>query len=144
MAEELKLFKKWSSPYGLRIVWALKLKGIQFDPVDEDLSNKSSLPLQYNPVHKKIPVLVHNGKPISRSKQEEHAFWPNFVMIRLCRQCGMLSSIKMIDEERFPSLSAWIQAFSDTPEIKESWPSRDKLVAKFRALSEKFVAATSK
>ncbi|GKV05718.1 hypothetical protein SLEP1_g17694 [Rubroshorea leprosula] len=40
------------------------------------------------------------------------------------------TGIKMIDEESFPSLSGWIQAFSDTPKIKESWPSHDKLVAK--------------
>lgn len=67
MAEEVKLFKSWSSPFGIRIVWALKLKRIQYDSVDEDLSNKSPLLLQYNPVHKKIPVLVHNGKPIAES-----------------------------------------------------------------------------
>ena len=67
MAEEVKLFKTSGSPAGLRIVWALQLKGIQYEAIDEDLSNKSALLLQYNPVHKKIPVLVHNGKPISES-----------------------------------------------------------------------------
>ncbi|KAK1392199.1 Glutathione transferase [Heracleum sosnowskyi] len=67
MADEVKLFRTWSSPYGLRIVWALKLKGIEFKTIFEDLANKSPLLLQYNPVHKKIPVLVHNGKPVCES-----------------------------------------------------------------------------
>ena len=64
---ELKLFRTWSSPFALRVVWALDLKGIQFDTIFEDLSNKSSLLLQYNPIYKKVPVLVHNGKPLAES-----------------------------------------------------------------------------
>ncbi|KAM7278622.1 hypothetical protein ACFE04_005756 [Oxalis oulophora] len=67
MAEKVKLFKTWSSPFGLRVVWALKLKDISYDPIDEDISNKSDLLFQYNPVHKKVPVLLHNGKPICES-----------------------------------------------------------------------------
>ncbi|KAL8127790.1 hypothetical protein AgCh_014643 [Apium graveolens] len=67
MADEVKLFRTWSSPYGLRVVWALKLKGIEFETIFEDLANKSPLLLQYNPVHKKIPVLLHKGKPVCES-----------------------------------------------------------------------------
>ena len=63
----MKLFRSWSSPFALRIVWALKIKGIEYETVLEDVSNKSPLLLQYNPVHKKIPILVHNGRPIVES-----------------------------------------------------------------------------
>ncbi|KAK4488673.1 hypothetical protein RD792_004450 [Penstemon davidsonii] len=67
MAEELKLFRTWSSPFSLRIVQALKIKGLEYDTVLEDLSNKSDSLLKYNPIHKKVPILVHNGKPICES-----------------------------------------------------------------------------
>lgn len=63
----MKLFVYWASPFALRVKWALELKGIEYDYIEEDLPNKSSLLLQYNPVHKKIPVLVHNGKPVAES-----------------------------------------------------------------------------
>ena len=65
--EEVTLLGMWASPLALRIEWALKCKGICYKCIDEDLLNKSQRLLTHNPIHKKIPVLLHGGKSIPES-----------------------------------------------------------------------------
>ncbi|CAI0556320.1 unnamed protein product [Linum tenue] len=229
---EVKLLKTWSSLFGLRVVWALKLKGIPYESVDEDLTNKSDLLLQYNPVHTKVPVLIHNGKSICESlvileyidetwsqnpprllprdpiQRASARFWAKFMDEKVCtiydyglvialpsmwqaftkegreQEEGVASiaenlklleaelegkkflggeeigipdfalgwlvnlvpvfeeilGLKIVDEERHPSLSEWSRRISDIPVIEESWPPRDKLVTKWAAIRDHFLA----
>ncbi|CAI0556316.1 unnamed protein product [Linum tenue] len=206
---EVKLLKTWSSLFGLRVVWALKLKGIPYESVDEDLTNKSDLLLQYNPVHTKVPVLIHNGKSICESlvileyidetwsqnpprllprdpiQRASARFWAKFMdekgreqeegvasiaenlklleaelegkkflggeeigipdfalgwLVNLVPVFEEILGLKIVDEERHPSLSEWSRRISDIPVIEESWPPRDKLVTKWAAIRDHFLA----
>ncbi|XP_010537670.1 PREDICTED: glutathione S-transferase U19-like [Tarenaya hassleriana] len=67
MADEVILLDFWPSMFGMRTRIALAEKGIKYEYREEDLRNKSQLLLQMNPVHRKIPVLIHNGKPVCES-----------------------------------------------------------------------------
>jgi len=68
MEDGVKLLSFWSSGYGIRAELALTAKGIKFQTLQEDLSNKSELLLTSNPVYKKVPVLIHNGRAICESR----------------------------------------------------------------------------
>ncbi|KAK8359019.1 hypothetical protein V6Z11_A04G067800 [Gossypium hirsutum] len=62
--EEVVLLDFFPSPFGMRVRIALAEKGIKYENKEEDLRNKSDLLLKTNRIHKKIPVLIHNGKHI--------------------------------------------------------------------------------
>ncbi|KAG6600156.1 Glutathione S-transferase U17, partial [Cucurbita argyrosperma subsp. sororia] len=65
--EDVKLVGSWTSPFVMRPRIALNIKSVHYDFIQETFGSKSPLLLQSNPVHKKIPVLIHAGKPIAES-----------------------------------------------------------------------------
>ncbi|KAK4261219.1 hypothetical protein QN277_004248 [Acacia crassicarpa] len=64
----LKLIGGWFSPFPLRVKIALNIKSLEYDNIEETLYPKSQLLVQSNPVHKKIPVLLHGDKAICESR----------------------------------------------------------------------------
>ena len=65
----------------------------------------------------------------------------------LANLIGLLEEIvglKVVDGEKLPLLSAWMQEFGDAPIIKDNWPARDGMILKFQALRDATIAAASK
>ncbi|XP_024515094.1 glutathione S-transferase U19 [Selaginella moellendorffii] len=65
--QDVTLLTFWPSPFSIRAKLALLFKGIDHEDLPQDMDNKSNILLESNPVHKKVPVLIHNGKPIAES-----------------------------------------------------------------------------
>ncbi|KAJ0980490.1 hypothetical protein J5N97_008745 [Dioscorea zingiberensis] len=64
---EVVLLDLWASPFGQRVRIALEEKGVEYEYMEQDMINKSTLLIESNPVYKKIPVLIHHGKPVCES-----------------------------------------------------------------------------
>ncbi|XP_047052848.1 probable glutathione S-transferase GSTU6 [Lolium rigidum] len=67
MSEPVVVVGGWASPFVTRVCIALKLKGVEYEFLQEAVGRKSELLLRSNPVHKKMPVLLHGGRPVCES-----------------------------------------------------------------------------
>nr|ABK22827.1 unknown [Picea sitchensis]ABK23758.1 unknown [Picea sitchensis] len=65
--EQVKVINLWVSLFGMRVMIGLEEKGVAYEYQEENLASKSDLLLQMNPVHKQVPVLIHNGRPVCES-----------------------------------------------------------------------------
>ncbi|KAG2707323.1 hypothetical protein I3843_05G130900 [Carya illinoinensis] len=64
---DIKLIGSWASAFTTRVRIAFNIKNVEYEHLEEKLGKKSDLLLQSNPVHKKFPVLLHDGKPLPES-----------------------------------------------------------------------------
>ncbi|XP_011620695.1 glutathione transferase GST 23 [Amborella trichopoda] len=63
----VKVHGMWACSYTQRVLVALKLKGVEFEYIEEDSSDKSPTLSLYNPIYEKVPILVHEGKAVVES-----------------------------------------------------------------------------
>lgn len=64
---DLKLLGLTVSPFVIRVRMVLQMKAVSYRYIEQDLFIKSDLLVTSNPVYKKVPVLIHGGKPILES-----------------------------------------------------------------------------
>ncbi|CAI9094945.1 OLC1v1030783C1 [Oldenlandia corymbosa var. corymbosa] len=65
--DDVKLLATRVSPFVNRVQLAFNLKSVNYEFLMENLADKSELLLISNPVHEKVPVLIHDHKPICDS-----------------------------------------------------------------------------
>ncbi|KAM0880003.1 hypothetical protein ACQ4PT_033873 [Festuca glaucescens] len=86
----LVLLDFWVSPFAQRCRIALAEKGLAYESVEQELlGDKGELLLRSNPVHKKVPVLLHDGHAVSRGRGGR----------RRGPRCCMLETLRTLDAE---------------------------------------------
>lgn len=86
--EEVLILDFWGSPFCMRVKIALNEKGVGYESREENLfGGKSELLLSSNPIYQKVPVLLHNGKPLSESSiivDYINETWPSPPLLPSC------------------------------------------------------------
>ncbi|KAL2253493.1 glutathione S-transferase U17-like [Sesamum indicum] len=64
---DVKVLGAWPSTFVNRVLMALKIKSVEYELIEMNPREKPEILLRNNPVHKKIPVLIHGDKPVCES-----------------------------------------------------------------------------
>ncbi|KAJ0982793.1 hypothetical protein J5N97_011048 [Dioscorea zingiberensis] len=101
--EEIKVLGTWPSPYVIRVRIALNIKGLVHESLEEveGLTAKSELLLKSNPVYKKVPVLIHGGKPVSES----------FIIVQYIEDAFPINGASLLPSDPYDSAIARFWAF---------------------------------
>ncbi|KAH6809020.1 hypothetical protein C2S51_026803 [Perilla frutescens var. frutescens] len=112
----VKLVGFWVSPFVQRVKWGLKLKGVEYEYIEEDIFNKSPLLSQLNPVTHRVPILVHDGNPLPESSiilQYLDEIWPHAPLLPLgAYERAQARFWVLFVEEKFRE-SAWVALCSE-------------------------------
>ncbi|KAL9240893.1 hypothetical protein vseg_015062 [Gypsophila vaccaria] len=138
---EVKVIGAFPSPFVMRPIIALNLKSVKYDFIEENMVTKSELLLKSNPVHKKIPVLLHNDKPVCESNlivqyiDESFTSGPYILPSDPYDRAVHRFWAAYIDDKWFPNMIAALKA--ETPEAKAT--ALDQLKEGLVLLEEAFV-----
>ncbi|KAJ9677413.1 hypothetical protein PVL29_022411 [Vitis rotundifolia] len=130
---QIKLHGMWGSTFTKRVELALKLKGIPYEYIEEDLSNKiitsdgEAQEKATKDLFEKLTVLEEGMKEFfpggTPSINGENLGLLDVLMCALFgpyRAHEEVLGMKMIDPERNPLLFSWVMAITELPVVKES------------------------
>ncbi|KAL2331157.1 hypothetical protein Fmac_018738 [Flemingia macrophylla] len=137
MTDEVVLLSTWGSMFGMRDRIALAEKGVKYEYKEENLINKSPLLLQMNPIQKKIPVLIHNGKPICESAiivQYVDEVWNDKAPLMSSDPYQRAQDRFWVDYIDKKVYDTWRKMWLSTGEEHETW--KKELISIFKQLEE--------
>ncbi|KAI8560932.1 hypothetical protein RHMOL_Rhmol04G0294700 [Rhododendron molle] len=146
----VKVVGFWVSPFSLRVEWALRLKGVEYEYIEEDIFNKSPLLLELNPVRKRVPVLIHGENVILESLvilEYIDETWKQAPLLPRDPYDRAMARFwaKVADEQLF--LNAWMALCSQGDEkeiaLKQAMEAVEKIEEELKGKKSKFFGGES-
>ncbi|EMS45505.1 hypothetical protein TRIUR3_02657 [Triticum urartu] len=160
----------WLSPYVHRAEVALRLKGVPYDLLRDDMASKSDLLLTHNPVHKKcwkalwVALWADPGEARAAAAREAkeglallEAQLPegkrffggdaigllDIAASGLARWLGVfeeMAGVRLLTEEEHPALCRWARAYTADQTVQQCLPDRDLVLAVLMPRRDMFVS----